>query len=124
MPMVFVVLACLFTWLGFMSPVLATPWVYILIVLSVLALTLTPASIFLYFFVLDGTTRGASKVVMVVLEAAFYLSLLFVPVPLYMHFTPTYVGYLFWLYPPVFSLVCGKGLLRLESRLRTASGQV
>ena len=108
-----VVATFLLGWLGFLASMAHTSLEIIDASLA-LSVTLSPASIYLYFIQTNRIRKIRNKIALILFEVVLYTVTLVVPAALLTGY-PQYLSVFFFCVPPFLSLLVGFGLRRLES---------
>jgi hypothetical protein len=113
MPVMSILLDYSFAYLGFLSPVVVGPWNYILYVVFLLAITVTPTSIFFYSseaWRLKKWRQG----VLIALELLFYNGILFGPGHGQLASISFIASYALWFLPALLSILSGWALGKIR----------
>jgi hypothetical protein len=108
-----VVVILLLGWLGFLASMAYTSLEIIDASLA-LSVTLSPASIYLYFIQTNRIRKTVNKIALILFEIVLYTVTLVVPSALLTGY-PHFLSLFFFCVPPFLSLLVGLGLKRLES---------
>lgn len=108
------VLYAVFALLGFMSPVFVDLWAEVLALFMLLAISITPVSIPVYFFNYRRITATRDKIVLIAVDVLFYAAALVVPLGLYFPVFPVAL----WILAPMGVISFGLLLQRSGFRVR------